>query len=230
MTKYDPIPTSEKLTDLLLKKQNLKPRAEQSRATVWHLTKIVAPQINDATVSIVLDDDSPMAARIGLKRSSDPKKVVSTGIDEQDEAARKKEALERTIRGEPLADSISIKEKLENEHRQWAAIEEAIEFCDREIKKEKTVLAIQYSKQLKETHNDLVKKVCKPMLELHAAWTELNNLKRHLIDNEIGLHGLCLTMPDFLSTPNNPHSEMADFLRAAKREGYIKEIPVEYRV
>jgi hypothetical protein len=228
-TNYDPLPKSEKLTALKENLRKFKTKAAQSRAEVWRLTKVQSPQIHDATVTRFTDPAPLQKAYIGIKKPLG-QGVVSTGISEQEIAASNEDILKRTLAGESFTDSTSTKEKLENEHRQWAAYESAIEHLNREIERERTVLAIQYSKQLKATHDDLVKKVCEPMLELHAAWTELNNLKRHLIDSEIGLHGLCLTMPDFLSTPNNPHSEMADFLRAAKRERYIKEIPVEYRI
>jgi hypothetical protein len=218
----NPILNSPKLTALLEDRDKLKAKAEHCRAEVWRMTQIVSPQFHDATVRTVINEKDEAAQK---------KAVVSTGINnEQDEAARKKDALERTLKGEPIADSTSTKEKLENEHRQWAAYESAIEHLNREIDRERTTLSIQYCKEQRPRYDDLVKKVCKPMLELHAAWSELNDLKRHLIDNSIGLHGLCLTMPDFLSTPNNPHSEMADFFRAVKREKYINSIPKEYQL
>jgi hypothetical protein len=222
--------TSPKLTALLEDRDKLKTKAEQSRATVWRLTQIVQPQSNNATTSIVLDDDSPKFARIGLKISSDAKAVVLTGgIDEQKEAARRKDELERTLRGESLADTTDTKEALAQEHRQWKAYEDGIEHLNREIERERNVLAIQYCGQLKTKHTELMKKMCQPLLAFHAAYSELYALKRHLIDNEVGLRGLCLLTPDFASTPNNPHSELAEFFREAKREGYIKEVPAELR-
>jgi len=215
----NPILNSPKLTALLEDRDKLKAKAEHCRASVWRMTQIVSPQFHDATVRTVINEKDEAAQK---------KAVVPTGIDEQDEAARREDALKRTLAGEPLADSTGIKEQLEREHLQWHAYENAIEFLTREIERERTVLSIQYCKELKPKHDDLLRRVCKPMLELHTAWSELNDLKRHLIDNSIGLHGLCLTMPDFLSTPNNPHSEMADFFRAVKREKYINSIPKEF--
>jgi hypothetical protein len=212
---------SPKLTSLLEDRDKLKARAAQSRAEVWRMTQILSPQPNDSTVITVLDVKGEAARNKGV--------VFTGGIDEQAEAARKEDALKRTLAGEPLADSTSLKEKLEKEHRQWHAIEEAIEFRTREIEHERTALAIQYCKEQKPKHDDLLRRVCKTLWEFHAEWSELYKFKRHLIDHEIGLRGICLTLPDFLGAPNDKHSELADFLRAAKREGYVNSIPKEYQ-
>jgi len=216
----NPILKSEKLTSLLENRGKLKVRAEQSKAEVWRLTRLLNPQFNDVTVLRVAD------VKDEAKRKSG---VATSGTDEQNEAARREDALKRTLAGQPLSDSTGNKEKLDKEHRQWAAIESAIEFVERAIALEKGVLAIEYSKQLRPKHEELMRRVCKTMYELHTAWNELYGFKRHLIDSEIGLRGLCLTMPDFLSAPNNKYSEMADFFRAAQREGYVSSIPKEFK-
>jgi hypothetical protein len=211
-----------------LKKQ--KAKAKNSGAEVWRLNKLRSPQLHDATVIRVTDADAPTKAFIGIKKTRDRPGVVSTGTDDKTEAARVDDILKRTLADEPLADSVAVEEQIEKEQRQWSAYEQAIEFLTREIDKEKAVLAIQYSKQLKPQHDELMRKLCKPLLEFHAAYCELYALKRHLIDNEVGLRGLCLTLPDFLSEPSNKYSEMADFFRALKRENYIKEVPKELRL
>ena len=188
---------------------------------MWRLTKALTPQFQESTVRIIADERTESARKSG---------VISTGgIDEKAETARNEDVLARTLRGEPLAEPTGTKEQLDKAHRQWAAIENAIEHVDREIQREKAALSIQYCNSLKAKEADLVRKVCKPMLELHSAWSDLYSLKRHLTDAEVGLRGICLIMPDFLSAPNNKFSEMGDFLRAARNAGYIKEIPVEYR-
>jgi hypothetical protein len=223
--------TSPKLTELKQKLDPLKVKAKKSQAEVWRLTKMMSPQLLDSTVIRTTDADAPTAAYIGIKTPRDKPGVVSTGIiDERAEAARKNDILQRTLAGESLEGSTDIKAQLELEHWQQAAYESAIEHLNREIDKEKSVLAKEYCKQLKPKYEDLMRRLCKQTLELHAAYSEVYDLKRHLIDNEIGLHGVCLTMPNFLSTPNNPYSEFADFLRAAKSEGFIKEVPKELRL
>ena len=223
MTKPNSVPIlhSDKLASLLQDLEKLKSKAENCRANVWRMTQVLSPHVNDVTVSTVINEKDEAAQK---------KAVVPIGIDAQDEAARKEDALKRTLAGEPLAESIGIQEKLAKEHRQWAAYEDAIEFLTRAIESERTTLAIQYSKQCKPKHDELMKRLCIPLLEAHAVYSELYALKRHLIDSGVGLRGLCLTMPDFLSTPNNQYSELADFFRAAKREGHLKEVPKELRI
>jgi hypothetical protein len=227
-TKYDPLPKSEKLTALLSDLDKLKAKAKQSQTEVWRLTKRLSPQLLDSTVIRTTDADAPAAAFIGIKTPLDKPGVVSTGTEDKNEAARNNDILQRTLAGESLAGSTDIKAQLELEHRQWSAYEQAIEFLEREIEREKAILADEYSKKLKPKHDDLMRQLCKPMLEMHAAWASVYDLKRHLIDTGVNLRGLCLTLPEsFLSTPSNKYSELAEFLRAAKREGYIKEIPSE---
>jgi hypothetical protein len=228
--KYDPLPKSDKLTALLEDRGKLKVKAKQSQAEVWRLTKLLSPQIHDETVTRTTDADEPTAAFIGIKTARDKPGVMYTGTGEQNEAARKDDILKRTLAGEQLADTTDIKAQLEKEHRQWTAYESAIEYLNREIDKEESILSSEYCKRLKPKEKELMTRICEPLLELHAAYSEAYRLKRHLIDSGIGLHGLCLTLPEFLSTPNNPHSEFGDFLRVAKREGYIKEVPSELRL
>lgn len=227
---FDPLPKSDKLTALLEDRGKLKAKAKQSRAEVWRLTKLLSPQIHDETVTRTTDADEPTAAFIGIKTARDKPGVIYTGMGEQNEAALKEETLRRTLAGELLADATGRKEQLAKEHRQWTAFESAIEHLNREIEKEKTALAIQYCKQLQPKEKELMARVCKHLLELHAAHSELYSLQRHLIDNSIGCHAICLDLPTFLSAPSNPHSEFSEFIRMAHRKGYIKEVPSEMRL
>jgi hypothetical protein len=175
------------------------------------------------------DGPPPKTAYIGLKNSPNKPGVLSTGVNEQDDAARKEDVLRRTLAGEPLPETIGVKEQLEKVNRQYAAYEDAIEFVTREIEREKTALAIQYCEQQKPKEAELLRRVCKPMLELHAAWSEAYGFRQHLIDSGIGLRGLCLDLPDFLGAPNDKYNEMAMFLVIAKSKGYIKELPKDFR-
>jgi hypothetical protein len=230
-TNYDPLPKSEKLIALLSDLDKQKAKAKQSQAEVWRLTKARSPQIQDSTVIRTTDADAPTAAFIGIKKSRDQPGVVSTGMGEQEVAASNEDILRRTLAGESLADATDIKEQLAKEHRQWSAHESAIEHLTREIEKEKAALAMAYFKLIKPKHDEQMARLCKALLDVHTAWAGVYELKRHLIDSGAGLRGLCLTTPEsFLSTPTNPHSELSEFLRAAKREGFIREIPAEVRL
>jgi hypothetical protein len=222
MIKPNSYPTfgSDNLTALLSDREKMKARSKQARDTVWRLTGMLTPQFNEATVLRIADYGKDYQA----------KKGVAHRDDEQPKAIPEADIVKRALAGESIDDSIRIKDLLAKEQREWAAIERGIEHLDREIAKEKTILAKEYCKQLQPREKELMGRVAKHMLELHAAYSEAYDLKRHLVDNDIGLHGLCLTLPEFLSTPNNSYSEMADFFRAAKREGYLKEIPSELRL
>jgi hypothetical protein len=155
---------------------------------------------------------------------------LSTGSDDKTEAARQDDILKRTLAGESLTDSVAVEEQIEKAQRQWSAYEHAIEHLNREIEREKTVLGIAYSKTKKQLHDQLMVKLGKPALELHSALLEVYELRSHLIDNGIGLRGLCLTLPEFLSTPNNPYSDLADWFRAMKKEGFISATPKELTI
>lgn len=233
MTKPNPDPillTSEQLTSVSQNMARLKASAAQSRAEIWRCAKILFPdRTYDETSSTVWDGDVAKFARIGLvhgrQQGQQEKGAVRT--DSNDETARRKEAIERTLAGESIVTPTSLREQYESEQSKLSATLDAIEFLAGEIEREKTALAIQYSKEMKPKHSALMDTVCKKILETHAAWRELYDLKRHLIDSGVGLRGLCLNLPDFLGTPVDPYSDMADFLRAAKNEGFISKLPAE---
>jgi len=214
----EPILKSEKLAGLLAKKAELRASAKHWNTERHRLAKILSPQYLDVTV-LRIDDV--------LKDAATKKGAVTGVIDETAEAARKAEELRRTLAGEPLANPSSIEELLRVANKQLTAVENALEYVDGEIKREKTALAVAYCKQRMPDHNRLMVKFCASLLETHKVWGELFALKRHLVDEGVGLIGLCQTMPDFLGAPIDPYSEMADFFRAAKKEGFINAVPQE---
>jgi hypothetical protein len=213
----EPILKSEKLTGFLAKKAEQRASAKHWNDERHRLARILSPQYLDVTVTRVDDVRKEAATRQGA--------VVPDVVDEAAQAALKAEVLRRTLAGEPLANPTSIEEQLRVANKQLTAVEDALEYLDGEIKTERAALAIAYSKQRKPEHDRLMVKVCASLLETHKAWGEVYALKRHLIDNDVGLIGLCLTMPDFLGAPNDPYSDCADFLRAAKKEGFINAVP-----
>jgi hypothetical protein len=213
-----PVLNSEKLTGFLAKKAELRARAKHWNDERHRLARILSPQYLDVTVTRV--DDV-------LKDAATKKGAVTGVIDEQDEAARKAEDLRRTLDGQPLANPASIEEQLRVANKQLTAMEDALDYLDGEIRSEKTALAIAYSKTIKPKHDDVMRRFCESLLKTHAVCSELYGIKRHLIHNEIGLRGLCLNMPDFLGAPDDPYSEMASFLTAAKKEGFISKVPAE---
>jgi hypothetical protein len=229
MANYDPILTSVKLTTDTANKTRLLASAAQSRAEIWRLTTLLAPaSCYDETSTTTWDADVATVARIGLLKTTSTRKAVSN--DGKDESAKKKEAIERTLAGETIETPTSIQQLRDSEETKLTATLDAIEFLTAEIAREKTALAIEYSKKMKPKHDAIMGRVCKTILEARTAYAELYDLKRHLIDNEIGLRGLCLTTPDFLGAPNDAYSDMATFLQAAKVDGFISAVPVGMRL
>ena len=215
--------TSPKLTALKEDLQRLKAGAAQSRATVWQLTERLNPQSHDVTVRRVetYNERADKGAEAG---------VLITGADsEKAEAARKAEALKRTLEGKPLADSTGVKEQKEKANREWVAYEDAIEFRTREIQVERNALAIEYTKKIKPQADQRMVKLGKAALDFHAAWLDANELRQHLIDEEVGLRGIFQTMPDWLSNARNPHSEFGEWVRALKGAGFISAVPAELK-
>jgi hypothetical protein len=208
---------SEKLAALNLQRTQLKPRLKHWTNERIRLARILSPQYLDITVSRVDDVVKETASKAGA--------IAATG--DATEAARRAEALKRILGGEQVSDGDSIEVQLRAANMQLQALEDAMEFLDKEIRVEKKLLAVAYCKQKKPEHDRLMVKLCDSVLATHKAWKELHDMKRHLINSDVGLIGLCLTMPDFLGVPTDPYSEMADFFRAVKKEGFINAVPKE---
>jgi hypothetical protein len=224
----DPVLTSDTFTSL---KENLtKQRASAAhwRGEAWRLTKLLSPaSCYDQTSETIWDPDIAVKARIGLLKTTQ-KKAVAPAID--NEAARREDAIKKTLAGEALVTPVSIREELEAAKLQWTAAEDACEYLEKAIRKEKTSLAIAYRAKLKPKADALIKSFCQKQLEAHAVWSEIYELKQHLLESEVGLCGTLLNLPSFLGAPNDPHSDMADFFRAAKNDGMISSVPKEMRL
>jgi hypothetical protein len=219
------------ITSLTADREKLTARAATSRAEISRLSKLLFPHYLDVTVVNV---DLPVkisAAVLGapsLAITGTKPGIVTTAADEEN-AARNAEIIKQTIAGHSLNEKTSNEEKLNQEHRQLAAIESAIEFVDRELYKQKHKLAVEHCKNKRPEHDAIMRRLYAALLETHSAWSELYALKRELIDTGIGLHGICQHTPEtFLSTPNNAYSPMADFFREGLRHGWTKKIPAEY--
>ena len=225
----EPVIASVTLTSI---KENLtKQRASVAhwRGEAWRLTSLLQPaQCYAETSETIWDADVAKVARIGLLKTTQKKAVVST--TDQDEAARREDAIKKTLSGAPLVTPVSIQQELDAAKLQWTAAEDACEYLEKEIRKEKTALAIAYSAKIKPKADALIKGFCQKQLEAHAVWKEVYEMKQFLIDNEIGLRGMLLNLPLFLGAPNDPCSDAAEFFRAAKNDGHISAVPVGMRL
>lgn len=225
------IPSSPTLTEKQRQRDKLTALSKDSQAEVVRLSKLHFPNWIDATVIRVTDVDAPKAAFIGFKRKPNEASVVASGTSEETEAARKTDIIARTIAGETVGNMPSVKEQLINAQRQLAAYEAAIEHVSREIEHEKNILKHEYAKSLEPKHREQMLKLTKAMLDLHGAWSDVWDLKLHLSDSQVGLkRTLCRVMPDFLGSPADPYSDLADFFADAKNAGLIREVPESLRM
>jgi hypothetical protein len=222
---------SDKLTTLQEDRNKLTVRAAVSRAEINRLNKILfQAQIQDATV-VRTTETMVRVVELGRPLSFKISPGVIVTPDDEETTARNDDILKRTLAGESLEQKESDREKLEREHRQLSAIEHAIEHLDGEIYKEKTALAIRYCKTRVADHNAMMTRLYAALLETHSALSDLYALKQQLVDSGIGTRGICTTLPDsFLPAPGNPYSELADYFREGKRQGWVSKIPVEYAV
>ncbi len=229
----EPVFTSAKLTELTQKREPLSAKAKQLHAEGHRLSKLLHSSAwYDSTVVRVTDVDAPTAAFIGIKSRPDQASVVATGTSELDHAARQQDAVRRVLAGERLTSAPTETEQLEMVRRELGAIEAAIRTIDREIARERDVIAARYAKSFKATHDKEMAAVYASALEFHANWSKADKSKRHLIESGVGLReGMYLNMPDsFLNFPNNPWSDFASWLAAARRDGFIKEVPDSLRM
>jgi hypothetical protein len=231
MPNYDPVLTSAEKTADTENKTRLLASAAQSRAEIWRLNKILFPeQTHDASSITTWDPDAPQKARIGLLKTTLTSAAMTAPVDNTDQVARKKIAMDAALAGKPIETPTTIRDQLASEETKLWATLDAIDFLTAKIERENQRLAVEYAKKTKSRHDVLTKSVCQKALELHTALSELHGLKMHFIDNSIDFNGLFGTVPDFLGTPNNPNSDLAGFLRAAKNDGMISAVPRELRL
>ena len=227
----DPALTSDEKTADTQNKTRLLASAAQSRAEIWRLNKILYPERTyDETSITTWDPGKTTVARIGLLKSTLTKAEMTAPAASQDEAARKKDAIERTLAGKPIETATTNRDQLASEETKLWATLDALEFLTAKIERENQRLSFQYAQKTKPKHDALTKNVCHKALELHTALRELQGLKRHFIDNQISFNGLFGTVPDFLGPSNSPFSDMAEFLRSAKNDGFISAVPKELRI
>lgn len=225
--------TSTKRDTLVQKRDALKLKAKASHNDVIRLSKARYPtQWYDSTVVRVTDVDAPEAAFLGFKPQRNQAGVKAIGTSDEDDAAHKQEVLRRVLAGETIVNEPTITETLEKAQSDWAAYEAGIDFVNKEIAAEDNILADQYAKSFKGTHDKHMTALCASALDFYAKYAEAYDGKRHLIDSGVGLRdGMYHNLPEsFLSAPDNPWSDMAAWFTEAKRQGFIREVPQSLRM
>ena len=112
---------------------------------------------------------------------------------------------------------------------EWRAIEEAKEIQLRRIAQLKKQAETKLCHSLKPAHDKIMARLCKSLVETHAAYVDLFRMKRGLANNGIGFCGLFNVEPEFLDPPTDRTTHLADFFRDAKKVGYITSVPAELR-
>jgi hypothetical protein len=209
---------SDKVTALDADETKLTGQGKHWSAEISRLTNLRYPGFSEPTV-----------LRLTPKELTSRAGVVSTGNSEQNEAARKAESIRRTLAGEHV-DYTDTKAELEHAHKRRAEVEDALEFINREQKRERDALGAQHCKLTLPEHEEKMRRLFKALLEAHAVHSELSEMRRQFVDSAIPTRGILQLMPDIdeiLGNWKNPHCRLADLFRAGKRDGYISKVPSE---
>jgi hypothetical protein len=145
----------------------------------------------------------------------------TTGTTVEADAKRRQDDLERTLRGEPLAERTDTKARLDELNRRAQAEESAINFLEKQIAAEKYKLAVEHCRALKPKEAKIMAALYKALADVHSAHCDLNDMRQTLIDDGIGLRGICLNMPDFLDNPRNKNSNLAEYFHEGHKNGFI---------
>ena len=213
--KYPPTETTEKLDGFLLEKESLKARSLQSLQNRVRLNQSINPDFLAVTVRRVDDD----IWRDNQKRPG----VIVTG-DDPAIAKRIPDAIAKTRSGEVVA-PMNIRDELDRESRQGALLEDAILEVDRDIYTERQAIALQYRKKVQPLADALLKKFAETLPPMYQALTELHDLRRYMLDNELGLPVVFL-VPEFTGHPADKSSPLANYIHEAAKHGFIK-VPSE---
>jgi hypothetical protein len=139
--------------------------------------------------------------------------------------------IEHTLAGGSVSAASDLSSQLGLAMLQWRAIDDAKETLSKKILKAKRDAAVKVVAGLKVPHDAIMKRLIGPPVEVHSAFVELSAMRQELCDKEIGLlNGVCELLPDFLGSPLNAHSELADFMRAAVTSQYLNAVPKELRL
>jgi hypothetical protein len=123
-----------------------------------------------------------------------------------------------------------LKDQIAAAMKLWGAIDDAKNNLNSQIRQAERVAAAKILAGKKSEHDTVMRRFVTSLMETHAVAVELLEMKRELIDAGVGISAeVCGISPEFLD-PMNPYSPMADFFRAAKDRGYIKNVPSQLRI
>jgi hypothetical protein len=218
------IPSSEKLKSLEKKRAELKATAAISSAEILRLTNLGRP----GSIGETVVNRTRPATHATIETWSDPSTNRSSDLSAQ-ESARNADR-DAILSGQPLAERTDVKMLLAQQNRRRGALEDGLESIERDIRIEKTRLAIEYSKELRPEYDKEIGIVFKALVDLYPTLLRLNGLKQHLVDNGIGFReGVFAINPEALfDNALNKYSPLATFLNEGVRLQYIKQLPKEF--
>ena len=133
------------------------------------------------------------------------------------------------LAGKEIPADTDIDAELKRGMAEWKALEDAKEIQRRRIDQVKKEAEKELCLSLKPAHDKIMTRLAKSLAETHAAYVELFRMKSEFYNNGIGYGGLFNIEPDFLDSPTDRTGYLADFLRDAKKAGYISAVPAELR-
>ncbi|MCK1640461.1 hypothetical protein IVA95_23465 [Bradyrhizobium sp. 157] len=146
------------------------------------------------------------------------------------ETVEEKEArISAIINGDAPLPQTNIDGRIADINTQWRSIEDAKEVLVRRVVELKRKAGREICQTFRPKHDEIMKRLSESLLKTHAAYVEFERLKRDLLTNECGLYGVFDIEPDFLESPTDRTSSLAQYFREAKAAGYIKAVPAEFR-
>jgi hypothetical protein len=133
------------------------------------------------------------------------------------------------LAGKDIPADTDIDAELKRGMAEWKALEDAKEIQRRRIDQLKKEAEKELCQSLRPAHDKIMTRLCKSLAETHAAYVELFRMKSEFYNNGIGYGGLFNIEPDFLDSPTDRTSYLAEFFRDATKAKFLPSVPVELR-
>jgi hypothetical protein len=138
---------------------------------------------------------------------------------------QKEAQIAAVLAGQPLADTADADTELKKVNRELIAVREAKRVAENQLDDARKFAAKKICQSLKPDHDRLLKEACAGLIKGFVAYRELHAMKHALRGQGAGYHGLFDPEPDeIFGTPSDRSTEFSEFIRAAPRAGFCKEI------
>jgi hypothetical protein len=133
------------------------------------------------------------------------------------------------LAGKDIPADTDIDAELKRGMAEWKALEDAKEIQRRRIDQVKKEAEKELCQSLRPAHDKIMTRLAKSLAETHAAYVELFRMKSEFYNNGIRYGGLFNIEPDFLDSPTDRSSYLAEFFRDATKAKFLPSVPVELR-